>query len=252
MRLKARRDKQWRLISAFRDMGFSDAARRRRGARRALAAAAAPTRPYRAYADSLFANFGPNHKAVGEVSPAYEELSAETYREMASLAPNVKFIFLMRDPVSRMISGVLHGLRPAMEVTQLTEGMLHDALIEELDRGVEGRTALRRSRYDLTIAELEAAVPASQIGYYFFESLFQQPEIDKLCDFIGIGHCDAELKRAQNVGSGRSVAIAPADRARIAEMLAPTYASLSQKFGDAIPAAWQKSEALSNGAATGV
>ena len=252
MRLKARREKQWRLISVLRDMGFSDAARRRRGARRALAAAEAPMRPYRAYADSLFANFGPDHKAVGEVSPAYEELSAETYREMASLAPNVKFIFLMRDPVSRLISGVLHGLRATTKVTELTEGMLHDALLSELDQGLQGRTALRRSRYDLTIADLEAAVPASQIGYYFFESLFEQSEIDKLCDFIGIGHYDAELKKAQNVGSGKSVAIAPADRARIALMLAPAYVSLRQKFGDAIPPAWQKSEALLNGTAGGV
>jgi hypothetical protein len=60
---------------------------------------------HRAYADAMFQAYR-GQPVAGEITPEYALLSARDFAEMAALAPDVRFFFLMRDPYERLISGV--------------------------------------------------------------------------------------------------------------------------------------------------
>ena len=57
-----------------------------------------PTPAHRAYADVLFQTWR-GEPVVGEITPAYALLPPEAFSEMAELGHDVRFLFIMRDPI---------------------------------------------------------------------------------------------------------------------------------------------------------
>ena len=192
---------------------------------------------HRAYADAMFQIYR-GQPVAGEITPAYALLAARDFAEMAALGPDVRFFFVMRDPYARLISGVRHQLRKRHGRSAVTE--------ERVIAGVEATLAdpedsrMLRSRYDRTIGELEAAVPAERIAYFFFERLFQQSELDRLTALLGVGSRPGRFERKVNVGAGGDVAIPEVLEARAMAALAPVYAFARERFGDAVPAKWRR------------
>jgi hypothetical protein len=183
----------------------------------------APTPGHCAYADVLFQAWR-GQPVVGEITPAYALLSAATFAEMAGLGRDVRFVFVMRDPVARLISAVRMSARRR-------HAWLGDALRAKM---------LKRSRYDLTIRQLEAAVPREQIAYFFYESLFRQAEMDRLCDFLGVAHRPAMFDRKVHADPGTAVRLDREVEARAMEALVPAYDFVRKRFGELVPATWRK------------
>jgi hypothetical protein len=190
-----------------------------------------PTPGHRAYADVLFQAWR-GEPVVGEITPAYALLAAETFAEMAGLGRDVRFVFIMRDPVQRLVSAVRMSVRRRAAGSGPAPGAerLEDALPEN---------RLMRSRYDLTIRELEAAVRPERIAYFFYESLFRQSEMDRLCDFLGVARRPAQFERRVHADPGTAMALDPDFEAHVAKALAPTYEFVRERFGDMVPAAWR-------------
>lgn len=237
---KARRDQSGPLVNWFRDIGPTLGARKRRAARRAIAAAMAPGAPHKDYADCLISEFRKPHLAAGEVCPSYAQLTPETYREMAALSDNVRFVFVMRDPVARFISGVLHAMRKTHDLAALTEAELNS----EVDRCLElaeDSGAVQLSRYDLTMERLEASVSRDHIKYVFFENLFAQDQVDAICEFLGVANHPAKFSEVRNEGRGKQVKVDLSRRKRIARMLVPAYSRLDEIFGADLPDKWRVS-----------
>lgn len=176
-------------------------------------------------------------RVIGEITPAYALCASDTFAEMAALAPGTRFLFVMRDPLARLVSGVryraLHVAR-APETAAAVAGRAFDAALAS-----PHDPNLRRSRYDETIAELEAVVPPDRILYLFYETLFSDAARDALTDFLGLSH-PPPWRAQRRDNSGAAVAWAPSEAqlARAAARLAPTYAALRRRFGDAVPASW--------------
>lgn len=189
------------------------------------------------YADALFQT-SKGQRIAGEINPQYALLSGDTLAEMSVLAKDVRFVFLMRDPVSRLFSGLRHSAKHRYGEDGITDARLRDMWEAALKQN--GSAALARSRYDETIKTLEAAVPADKIAYFFFESLFDQAEIDRLTRFIGADTRPADVDNIRHEGAGKKIAM-PADLAeRSLALLAPTYEFMRARFGDQIPASWRK------------
>jgi hypothetical protein len=187
------------------------------------------------YCDLLFAGYR-KEKAVGEITPGYCRCNEEDFAEMASLAPNVRFIFIMRDPVSRLWSGCRHRLR--LELGR--DGTTTDAVAERLLSSLvePGHAAFELSSYDHTIRSLENVVSPDKIAYFFYETLFQQSEIDRLCTFLGVEHVPAAIDKKVHVGADASGSMPPDVARQAREALRPTYEFCKAKFGT-LPPEWQ-------------
>lgn len=216
--------------------------RRDRGYRSAVATTKAPGAPHTAYADAIFACRTGRSRAFGEVCPQYALLGADTLRDMAALGPRVRFLFLMRDPVARLISGVRHNIRFAADEDAITQ----DALIEGVHKSLDdpGGWVMQMTAYHETIARLEASVPVADIGCYFYEDLFDQGQINTLCDFLGVSHWTADTQTKIHAGGRPEIDVPQMLRQQIAQALQPVYDAMQARFGDTLPEAWQKSAAM--------
>ncbi|MEM9576066.1 MAG: sulfotransferase [Pseudomonadota bacterium] len=235
---KARREKPSALRSLAAALPFTLHARRQRAITLALKATQAPFAPYSAYADVILENKGDKTQAAGEICPEYALLKSDTFARMAALSPNVRFIFLMRDPVSRFISGARHSLRKKLGKTPPTPQDLSDFI------GRFHKRTVALSRYDQTIAALEEAVPADRILYVFFEDLFDQTQVKDICAFLGVPFVPGRIHRKSNIAGKSAVPVSAEDRARIAGVLKPVYDFAKRRFGTRLPQKWQESAAL--------
>lgn len=220
---------------------FTLHAKRQKAITLALRAVEAPYPPYSAYADVIMENVTRKTRAAGEICPEYALLQSETYAKMSALSPNVRFVFLMRDPVARFISGAQHTIRKSLGKAAETSEQVSEALRRFVNQPGSRHVAL--SRYDQTIQALEAAVPPSNILYVFFEELFNQEKVRSICDFLGISFVEGAVERRANSAGGK-VVVTQEDRKLIAHALAPTYAFMRARYGDTLPKRWQESEDL--------
>ena len=237
-----RREREQPLRKLASTLWFTKHAKRQRAITLALRATASPHAPHSAYADVLLENVEPTTGATGELCPEYAVLSAETFGEMAALAPNVRFVFLMRDPVSRCISAVRHTLSRQPGKPAITHETLSAAV--RVSAAQDLCRHQRLSRYDLTIDALERAVPADKIAYVFFEKMFDQVEVERICDFLGVPFVPGKIDKRSLASPARNVAVSDTDRALIAKALAPTYRFAEKRFGSALPAKWRANAAL--------
>lgn len=191
---------------------------------------------HRGYANVIFQEHH-GEAVAGEVNPQYAVLSSRTYRDMALLHPDTKFLFLMRDPVNRFYSGVRHSLKAPETRMNFQPENLRKRWTEFL--GDPGSWALRCSRYDQTIRELEAAIPAERIAYFFFEDLFMQSSIDRLTDFLGISRKGGDFGKMVNYGKGGDSSMPEDLVERTREVLDPTYRYMAERFGSQLPSSWR-------------
>ncbi|MFW2541738.1 sulfotransferase [Primorskyibacter sp. 2E107] len=191
--------------------------------------------PHEAYADMLFDGWN-GQRAVGELTPEYALLDSETFREMDRLSANTRFFFVMRDPLERMVSAIsyLYPIRSGKPIDTDSFNRLLEITLED-----DCELCLERSQYDRTITALEAAVPSDKIAYFFYETLFDQAEIDRLTGFLGIERRSADLARSVNSHSKAAFTPDPALMAEARRRLAPQYDAMAAKFG-ALPERWQR------------
>ena len=232
------------VIRLARRMGFLKRKSPRLDAsiKRAYRAIQNPVAPHREYADAIFAQQTKNSRVFGESCPQYAFLRSETFAQMHALNANTRFIFVMRDPVARLVSGVKHNMRMQGEEGLMTEDKLWQHIRNALDAPDD--ISMLHCRYDDVIEKLEAAVPRENIKYGFFENLFEQAQIDELCDFLGIAREAAKFDIKVNSDTKPSVNLTSSQRAVVATALTGVYAALDAKFGNALPAAWRTSAAL--------
>ncbi len=187
---------------------------------------------------------GEGKAVIGDITPAYATLTRTEFARMAELSPNARFLFLMRDPIDRLWSEVRMsaqktGKRLGEDEEASDEVYLHRCL-KRLDAAIADGplTEADRSNYMLTLQELEAAVPAAQIMTVFFEDMFEQASIDRMCGFLGIAPIPAQVETVKFPGRKLSF---PQDRyAGVYNWLAGQYDGAAAKFGDTLPARWRE------------
>lgn len=132
---------------------------------------------------------------AGEVTPAYAVLGDDVFCRIRQLNPDIKMIFVMRDPVDRAWSAVNLELRAGYIEKPLT---VDKALDYARSRG-----AVLRSSYMDTIRRLERIFPAAQLHCCFFDDLCERPAslVARMLEFLGVDPgkvSDMSLRQAVN------------------------------------------------------
>lgn len=170
---------------------------------------------------------------VAEITPSYALCSPATFAQMQAVHDDVRFIFLMRDPVDRLWSGLRHKMRVTLRKGNsgaFMEQMFLDACADPFDPD------FRRSRYDQTLRALDQA--GGKVCTMFYETLFTDDSLATLADFIGVDALPAELGKRVHVGAGADLRLSDATRAAGRAALAETYDFITDRFGDRVPAKW--------------
>ena len=152
---------------------------------------------------------------------------------MASLARDVRFVYLLRDPVARIWSHIrMMAARrePSGEVTPDRAARI----LRRTLRGEESQIALR-SDYAGNLSRLRRAV-GDRLLVVFFEDLFEGDGLAKISAHLGIaprpGPNDAV------VHEGQALDLLPEQRLALRDWLAPQYDFVRSDVGP-LPDAWR-------------
>ena len=180
-----------------------------------------------AYLD-FFRRRAGNQAVWCEITPAYSMLDHTDFAAMAALEPNVRFVFLMRNPAERYWSQLRFARRvkPLLDPYREFSSRLHKPVFD------------LRSNYRRTLEELFAAVDPARVHLIFFERLFSQSEVDRLCDFVGVARRPANFAPvAQTPGSE---SMSEEMRAMAVRHFADVYRYIHNHFAGDIPENWRK------------
>jgi hypothetical protein len=173
-------------------------------------------------------------RLVGDITPSYALLGRETFAEMLACHPDVRFVFIMRDPVRRLWSGIAQRYRAALPQAEFVRAF------EEACRSPLHPDRLR-SDYARTLDELEAAVPADRIHSCFFETLLDPAagaeDRSDLAAFIGLP--DLRLDPGEKIHARAGKAELPGAARDLARaMLKDVYDAVRARFGARVPSSW--------------
>jgi Sulfotransferase family len=105
----------------------------------------------------------------GDVTPAYSMLDDKIIRQIISHFPNLKVIFLARDPVERAWSQL------SMEVRRGWISSLDATDVDDVDRNLLHPRVLLRSHPTKTVARWKRYVHPDRFRIYFFDDLERNP-----------------------------------------------------------------------------
>jgi len=105
----------------------------------------------------------------GDISPNYSTLSDEVIREIVGYFPNLRVIFVARDPVERMWSHL------SMEVHYRQIDPFDATNVDEVDRNLSRRGLLLRSYPSAVVARWKRHVHPDLFRVYFFDDLQGNP-----------------------------------------------------------------------------
>lgn len=187
-----------------------------------------------AYLGYLAAGRG-RRRLLGDITPAYGLLPVETLRRIAGMAPDVRFVYLLRDPVARLWSQVrMLAARRVRDAAQLAR-QAH-RLMETVLSGGEVQ-ALERGDYAGALGRLDAALDPRRLCVLFQEELMSPAGLARLSGFLGIRTAPAEFDR--RVHEGVSLPLDEGLRARACALLRPQYDYAAARFPE-LPDSWRR------------
>ncbi len=182
---------------------------------------------------ALFANRG-GCRFAGEATPEYALIGGDGFRHLKRLAPDARLLYVMRDPVARAWSQILHQCRsegrdaarmPAPELIAMTQDARFAAL----------------SDYARTLDDISAVFPAEQVWLGFYEDIHadRAAALSDICRFIGTDFDRVwfrDLSRRYNIS--QAVALPDAVRSALGERYRGLVEAVEQRVGR-VPEAWK-------------
>ena len=185
---------------------------------------------YLSYFDRVVARH-PGALLTGEITPAYSGLEEERFQRLrdalVARGYHVKVLFLMRDPVDRCYSALRMGVRNAFGSAEAYERARRN-----FGTSAKAEWQEKRTKYDVILPKLERVFPAQDIHYGFYETLFDQGQVDQICDFLGIRRQQANLSVKSNA-SPKTDSPDPEALKAAAEHYRGAYEFCAQRFGEA-------------------
>ncbi|MEM1235625.1 MAG: sulfotransferase [Pseudomonadota bacterium] len=191
-------------------------------------------RGHAAYRTYLKLNAPAESKVIGEICPAYSLLPVETYAQMAALAPDTRFLYLLRDPLSRLWSAVrMHAVRsqkPGQDLQMRSNQILRAIVLKDKHPQITNR-----GDYAEILPRLKAGVPNGALRIMHFDDLLTDAGFGALCDWLEISR--GEVKADNKVHAGVSLEMNPELRQQALSMLRPQYEAVAEHLG-CLPARW--------------
>ena len=182
----------------------------------------------------------PDARLTADVTPAYAMLSAERLTQIkeafAARGVRTVAVFLMRDPVDRIVSHVRMQIRAK---PQRWDMPVQDVVLERYAH----RENVQRTSYHLTLAELDRAFGPDETYIGFYEDLFSEARIREICDLLRIGFHPPDLDARRNASPPAQV---PDEILRlVAEHYREVYEAVAARFPDVdVEAMWPSARLL--------
>ncbi len=179
---------------------------------------------------SLFADAPPGTLA-GEITPSYALLSERTVKQLVRMIPDLKVIFLMRNPIERAISGAVHELTTvAGSARPPSEAAIAAELATE--------RCAARSSYRQTIERWEGQLAPGGLGCFCYDDIKRDPErlMKRVFDFLGVASNWPVSSRIRLHINNNLVAPPPLGASVMQGLVArhgPEIEWLQQRFGQA-------------------
>jgi hypothetical protein len=169
--------------------------------------------------------------ATGAIEPTYAKLPPEMVRLVGRLMPDLKLIYMMRDPIERSWSSVTKSTaknlgRPMSETTE-------SEILHKLER-----STIYMSSYIEHIERWESVFPKERFFFGFLEDIESDPAsfFDRLCAHLGRGPFpggsnETRLNRAVNHTHGYKTAIPEGIERTLSERLIAPTTRLANRFG---------------------
>ena len=180
----------------------------------------------------------------GEATPNYAHLPPETIEAVHDAMPDMRLIYLLRDPVARIWShvGMLVSKNPRL-VQHTDDEALHTFVVDHFT------TFAKHSTYVTNLARWEVHYPYEQFFCGFFEQIVQEPEalLPAIYRFLGVDdapdHVPTKVHQPRNSRQFR--AMPPQTERWITEQMMPEYISVHERFANAYTANWlRRAESL--------
>lgn len=170
--------------------------------------------------------------ALGDITPAYATLDADAVTDIHATVPDdCRIIFIMREPVDRLWS----GLRMYCRQNNMAIGSLDTLRLDELSQFPEHAL---RSDYVRTLDHW--SVFGDRFGVFFYEDLSENPAafLSRTLQFLGVDSTwkSPLLNRVSNVGDATSAPPGPLLQTW-RERYAPIAAAVRHRIGR-VPQAW--------------
>lgn len=169
---------------------------------------------------------------AGEITPAYSTMKVRVVKEIHGMNPDMRIIYLLRDPIERSWSSALMSL--AKRANRPPESIA-DA---ELMRHFEGAGHTLRSDYLRTLDNWEGVFGTDQIFVGFLDEIQNDPRdlLLRIYEFLGVtaddSYIPADVAAAVNTSPRAKSAIPEHYRSHLARLYLPQLEQLSARFGE--------------------
>lgn len=178
-----------------------------------------------------------DEQVFGEITPAYSMLEVKELEYARSRFPKIRIIFLMRNPVDRLWSHMRFS--EDFDTVEELEAMLPRILRKPAYR--------ERIDYALTLRNLEQVFDKREVHYEFYENLFTDAAVKRICDFLEVDTVPANFDKKLNVSV--KAPLSPLLRPEVVKSLRGQYDAVIERFGEAVPKNWHADLALVSGEA---
>lgn len=171
----------------------------------------------------------PGIQLTGDITPSYSALSRSTLQEILANFEqreiSVRPVFLMRDPIERIISSQRMQLRKQNQLNHETEVKALRQLCNERPERVT-----IRSDYGHTLMALSQVFNPSECFIDLYERLFTPESWQRLCDVLNVPYEVPDWEQQVNV-SRTDTSIPDDVMAELGAWQAPTMAAVRQTMG---------------------
>lgn len=171
----------------------------------------------------------------GEITPAYSCLSETAISHIHMLMPDVKLIFLLRDPIDRAWSHAKMDL--ARQQTHMRNVIPDSAYMEHFS----GHASRLRGDYLGTIDRWLAHFPQNQLFIGFYDDILSNPEILllRIFQFLGVSSNERYIPCAvrKPVNVGVHVSMPPHFHRHLAMLYINDLRFLAMRYGS-VPQRW--------------
>lgn len=171
----------------------------------------------------------PKDSLCGEVTPNYALLSDDLIRHMLSLQPDVRIIYILRDPIDRVWSHL-----------RMREKRYGGDVEQHLKDVSEREDMVVLSDYVPTITRFRQYVAPERFLTLYFDSIVDHPLrlLHETCNFLGLDQTKTEFSGAESaVHAGEMRAIPPVLYDALRERLEPVYRRLLS-LGNPVTSRW--------------
>ena len=173
-------------------------------------------------------------RAYGEFSPSYASLPPEGFDHMRRVAPNARWLYVMRDPVDRIWS----HLRMNAGHSDMPELLTEDGAREAV---VPGSDFLDFTDYGHAIDQIERCSRTDQRLFLFHEDLIADPDayVGEVLAFLGLDRVpQLDPVISQRVFVGSEVELPEGLERFLREQTRPIVQAVERRLGS-VPASWR-------------